>query len=899
MKKPKQNLLKKKISELTPEDKAQLEKVLGTFERPFPMWGTQRVEAGNTSTLTQVLSVIAVRPGSIEGDEPLKIYSDRDYREVVALAYCDMPTPSMLPLFLDGLERRKPESTNRTQMMIGDPGAGKSFLGAMQGRLRTSESVEVLDCGGKNMRELLFEMVLDFGAGDALPDAIDKRIAAGTLKPLSEALLRQIDSDIDAEITELTASGKSTPEALAALDARRLVSVVNGDIVSIDWNAMKTAGTDKVSATFETLKKVSKIEGLDNAGGNALGMNSQYGPLIRKFIAGEEIVLDEYNKSREGTDDNLQTVWQFMIGEIKECTVENPLKNKDNTSGPSEFSFRREDTKAGFFVTLTGNKKEDGITTRSLNKSVYSRLSPETLPDPDTIDWQHRLCQMMTGVPVSTLYTVFSDTADANPEEFGKWLLWLRRTKAEIEGVPVPEYQETLLANWKNVVSASLNMAKLYEYWATVTDAEKITNGHSDLIEEVDEEYTKKEGIDFRKIKQHIEQALSIRPRMQKEDAPRMLQMGAWDKAPVMGEKVPENLSLNFGTRYVEFLEHMIYAKTEAIGKKRLYKKLEGAMKENNLREVVLLDAQRSDAQSVEQALNISSFSDRDLKKQARLAQKIFCDYLRQIDPEIKATDEQIVTSKKIQDALQYIRDRDTAPQNELFVPNRDHETLGVNPIVSAVVKDSAYYTALENKTGQKVELDFVEEDLVEHDDFLASLALPTVGEKNLGSIWNKTLRELDSSAPGAADTATDPAMLMAENDSKTGVGTTTVQVRYQDGDDMKIVSVHVVRNNVKNKTLIVSEKAPSKLLAAFREAGIIHVDRNGASAATQVESALTELTRGFKQEDQNRLVDAFKYRNETVGEGLQNNAATLSELLVDPKIDMSHPKYVVKTFKR
>ncbi|MDF3025214.1 MAG: hypothetical protein K0R10_2575, partial [Alphaproteobacteria bacterium] len=347
MKNNKISPLKTPLKDLTPEDLKSLEKPLGTSDRPYPMWGSQRVEHNGRADLEQVLSVIA------DDTYPMKVFSDRPYKEVIAMAYADMPVPSMLPLFFDGLERRKPTSTNRTQMMIGDPGAGKSFLGAMQGRLRSRDPIEVLDCGGKNMRELLFEMVLDFGAGDALPKSIDKRLQAGALEPLSVALL------------------KGLPSEVVSLNA-------DGQVASIDWNGLKTSGNDKVEQAFEVLKKVSKIEGLDNAGGNALGMNSQYGPLIRKFMAGEEIVLDEYNKSREGTDDNLQTVWQFCIGELKECTVENPLKNKDASAGPSEFTFRREDMKPGFFVTLTGNKKEDGVTTRSLNKSVYSRLSPQT-----------------------------------------------------------------------------------------------------------------------------------------------------------------------------------------------------------------------------------------------------------------------------------------------------------------------------------------------------------------------------------------------------------------------------------------------------------------------------------------------------------------------------------------
>ncbi len=869
--------LRKTLKELTPEQLKSLEKPLGTSDRPYPMWGSQRIENGNTSSLEQVLSVIA------DDTYPMKVFSDRPYKEVIAMAYCDMPVPSMLPLFFDGLERRKPDATNRTQMMIGDPGHGKSFLGALQGRLRSKGPVEVLDCGGKNMRELLFEMVLDFGTADALPKAIDKRVAAGTLEPLSHALL------------------KALPENVVTTNE-------DGKVVSIDWNGLKTAGNDKVEAAFETLKKVSKIEGLDNAGGNALGMNSQYGPLIQKFIKGEEIVLDEYNKSREGTDDNLQTVWQFMIGEIRECTVENPLKNKDQAAGPSEFTFRREDTKVGFFVTLTGNKKEDGVTTRSLNKSVYSRLSPQTLPDPDVIDWQHRICQMMVGLPVSTLYTAFKDNADKDPDAFGDWLLWLRRTKAEVDGAPIPELQETLLKNWKNVVNSSEKLARFYDRWAEITDAEKITsNGHADLVEEVDDEYTKKEGIDFRKIKQHLEEAIPIRPRMQKEDAPRAFDTRAWDKAPKLGEPVEENPSLNFGTRLAEFLERMVYEKSGAVGKPKLYAKLTKSMQEFALRDITLQEASRSKQRSVEEDLNISAFNDRDLNKQAHMARHVFCDYLRQTNPEIKGTDDDIITPNKFFNALTFISQQETATKNELFVANSDLETaFAGKPLAGAVIKDSAAYAAQ-----GRDDLDFTLKDLVTHDDFMASLAMPTVGAKNLSSIWEQNIRPLtkgdaaNDTAPAAAAPASnsildlDEALFIAENRSDKKIAMTSLQVRFKDEDGERPVSIHVVRNEARGKTLVVSEKVPSKLLAAFKEAGITHVDRNDANAATKVEAAVGELTRGMPASVKDRLVDAFKYRNEVATEHLEGKNPGLSELLVDPKIDMMYPKFVVKSDRK
>jgi hypothetical protein len=886
-----ENLLKKNLKDMTPDELQSLEKPLGTATRPFPMWGTQRKQVGTDVTLEQVLSVIA------DDTYPMKVYSNRPYEEVVALAYCDMPVPSMLPLFFDGLERRKPESTNRTQMMIGDPGHGKSFLGALQSRLRSRESAEALDCGGKNMRELLFEMVLDFGSGDALPGAIDKRAAAGVLQAMSVGLLLQLNSlttapeDVQKDDEKFKAWKESNTFVRQGKDGR----------LSIDWEALKAGSPEKVNKAFDILTRVSTIEGLDNAGGNALGMNSQYGPLVRKWMAGEEIVLDEYNKSREGTDDNLQTVWQFMIGEIRECTVENPLKNKDATAGPTHFTFKREDLKPGFFVTLTGNKKEDGITTRSLNKSVYSRLSPQTLPDPMVIDWQHRICQMLVGLPVSTLYMAFEEKADANPAAFGEWLLNLRRAKAKADGVPVPELQETLLQNWKNVLNASEKLAHFYDFWAETTNAEKITSTNPDLVEEVDEEYSKKEGIDFRKIKQHLEEAVPIRPRMKPDDAPVNVDFGSWATPPKLSAPVEETQALRFGTRLTEFLERMVYEKTEAVGKKKLYNKLRSEMEKIGLRDITLKEGARSAQKSVEDSLNISVFFDGDLRRQSEATRKMFCAHIRAIYPDVKASDDQIAMPEAFSSALRWVaNDNEHPAPGTMFAVNRDTDSLSLRPLVAVQVCDAVDYAL------RQQERDFTLEQVVCHSDVVTALAMPGVGIKSLSGVWENNIRKQLSAFEAQqadVDPTNDEDLDVAENASKTyPLGTTTLAVRNDDPtSEKKTVLLHIVHNSSTDETLIVSEKLPSKLAQAFAAARITHIDRHEEEASAKIAQALTGIVRGMPEKAMLRLTNAFNYRNRFERDLQQDEKASADQLarmlaanLVNDNAESRPTKYVV-----
>lgn len=876
-------LLDRKLSELSDDEIKALTKPIGTSQMPFPMYGTLTVEAGGSQELEQHLTAIA-------GDVPTKalsILSERDYAEVITLALSDMPVPSMLKMFEDALEQRKPDSVRRIQLLVGDPGAGKSYMSAMIARMQRDEPAEVLDCGGKNMRELLFEMVLDFGAGEQLPKTIDKKNKAGALDPMSVGLLRQL-GDIE--------KGKYVKE----LDDGKF---------EIDWEGLSKSGTQNVENAYEILSKVAHVEGIDNGGGNALGMNSQYGPLITSFMKGDPLVLDEYNKSKEGTDDNLQTVLQFANGELAECTVENPLKNKDASSGPSHFTFRREDMKPGWFLTLTGNASIDGVTTRELNKSVYSRIEPQVIPEPTLMDWQHRICQIMVGIPVSTLYKTFREQADEDPKAFGEFLMDLRRQKAElIEHAPIPPMQETLLQNWENVNAASEYLAKCYMGWKDLVNPNVGPMAHPELHEDgIDEEYASQVSIDFRKVIQHIEFATPLRPEQSDVGVKHKFNKKFLSEQPEFDERPDEDLALNFGKRLTDLISRKMYETSGARGKPNLYRELKRLMKESGLKELHLQEAARSNRKSVEELLSISVFDDKNPSKQAELAQKLLCDYLRETDDRIAATDnEKIVTLTKVKQALDTLRETDTSETHELTVPNLDHETLSSQPFVAAEILDTADESRVDELDSKSLD------DLVTHDDLIATLAVPVIGEKNLDAVWETNLsaylkqeQQSTASAEDGADPANDDlgpmeedeGMNIAENRSSTGIATTTLVVKKVKDGQAEDLSVHIVRNNDRGKTLVVSGEVSPRIEAIFKEAGITHVNRDEPNAASRVESALNDILRGTPEKTKERLKFAFLLRNldeENEKAGISSEA-NLSELMVNKEIGTNAPKYVFK----
>ena len=876
----KTSLLKKTLKELTADEVKQLEKPLGTHMRPFPMWGTLAIDHEGHQSLEQHLTVIA------DDAHPMMVLSERPYEEVIGLAYREMPVPSMLPVFFDGMERRRPDNKGKLQFVKGDPGAGKSFMGALLGRMRTKEPVEVLDCGGKNMREILFETVLDFGANEALPKAIDTHIEKGTIHALSLGLLEGLPSNC----WEKDSDGK----------------------IVIDWEGLKDSGAENVEAAFEVLKKVSKIEGLDNAGGNALGMNSQFGPAIISFIEGRELVLDEYNKSKEGTDDNLQTFLQFATGEIDECMVENPLKNKDTAAGPSHFTFRREDMKTGWFLTLTGNATEDGMTTRKLNKSVSSRLDPQVLPEPTVMDWQHRTCQIMVGLPVSTLYRVFKEEADKNPDQFAEMLMFWRKAGLNEDQVAnIPQIELDLLQDWQKVVQATEKMAKFYHGWKELVDPEIGPMKFPDLIEEVDEDFSDEISIDFRKIIKHLEEAMPIKPKMMPLDMGHQFEAAAWKDVPERIVRPDEDLKLHFGTRLTDLLVRKVYETSGAINKPALYQRLQNLMEQSGLKELHLQEASKSQQRSVEELLNISPFDTKDPAQQVKLAQKMFCDYLREVDENIKVEDnEQIITTTQLRAALDNLKAQDNSKVNEFFVPNMDHATLEQEPFVKAKMMDWQ-----DKGVDEKVLEAIKPDDLVSQDDLLSSFAMPTVGQKNVDALWEENISS--SINAGMADSSDDDALngggsmdpddmvfssdmdmideaqKIAENSSETGIAATTVVVKQIENGEAKEVSVHIVSNTNKNKMVIVSGSVSPRMEALFKEAGITHINRDEPNAEKRVDTAMTELLRGTPdvEEVKKHIKGAFLYRN---GGEENHEKEALSKLMVTPEVMSNIPKFIV-----
>ncbi len=719
----------KPLADLTEDELDEITLEFGTTDFPFPMVGTVKKTHNGEVFYERIL-------GTIEDDEtPLTVLTSRDKAEAFGILLRNMPTRSMLPMYKKVIEQLEVDETNRQFFAMGQPGRGKSHTGGVISKVISSDPARVYDCGGKNLNSFLFEMVLDFGAGEALPEQIEGRMRAGKLNPMSVGLLSRL-TEFKVDVVDAE-TGQKTGE-------KTFATALGDGKFEIDWVALSNGSESSnqiVTEVFDIIQQVASIEGFDKAGGNMLGMNSQFGPAITDFIDGNFATWDEYNKSKEGGDDQLQTFLQFVNGEIDECTVENPLKGKDGVSGPESFTFRREDVKPGWGLMITGNNAIDGTTTRALNKSVYSRLSPEDLAELDAKDWQDFITSYITGVPISLLYDcpAYKTLADQDEAAFADFL-WQVRTagmsKEEVKAIP--KQQKECIREWRRIYDAAGSLGGIYHEWRMALDADQTGNvEHMDEIDDPD--FAAKQAIDFRRVIKDLRYAMKPRAQVQSSSGLKKLPgMDAFNRAAKRKRKGGQSVMTAYGTRLTNLLNNRMYENSVALGKPKLYDRLQKIAESHALTEISLQEGARSDVKTVESLLNITRGDSADPNVRAEVAQEVFCKMLRDVFPEISAdaSDDDIVTVARMREIMEDLEAKTPTARdrNELAVANDDIETIVEKPLIVAKLYDTA---------ATEIEDELIFKDILTIDEFLESFVLPGIRDHNLNAVWedNVTIR--------------------------------------------------------------------------------------------------------------------------------------------------------------
>jgi hypothetical protein len=909
--KQRMNILNTKVVDLKEKDKRSAVIPIGTKHRPYPM------RYNHTSIGKSGNSVYSQRLGALKSDtNPLLLYSNRDYAEVIGILMREMPTPGMLPMLGVALNQRRPGSKRVLQYFEGAPGAGKTYMSEMIARARTKEGAIKIDCGKKNLGELLFETVLDFGKDRRFYDEFDKRIALYN--------------------SEKSAVGRDKifhPHSLSILKASLgSAFIIEDSQIAINWSDILTdvknnVSNDKTPEATSTnaenilkrvndgLRQVGQNEGFGDLGGNALGMATQEGPIIRAWKEGRELVLDEFNRGKEGTTSSLHTVLQFLAGEIDQVTVENTLKEKGSDTGQT-FTFRRSDQKLGFFVTATGNSEEDGSDVNELAGSVSSRIVPMFIPVATIEDWQHRICQVMTGLPVSTLYYATESDWKKDPELFREKLQeWrvLGLTASEKENIP--ELHFKLLQRFEDVLEASEKIATFYYSWSKTVnpDSEFHRAGNlAELLEEIDDRYNSKVAIDFRKIILHMNEALEVRPEAQSDEVVLGIDKNKWDKPPVLDDVQKDvDIASEFGTRLTRVLLDYINSTTVEIGKNRLHQKLIRLAEDNGILMTQFFEAKKNSNRSLSQLLDDNPYISNVPVIKAKNLRDMLCDFLRQQEPFLPEDNEDILPLYKMEQIIEHYTEAqeveatdmvddyaidEAGSAKRLNVFNDDLDEVGINPFTTAQVIDSKSLVSEDDEEDPSEGLSSVSPDaqlLVSKESFLYSLVQPLFREGNLRAVWNNALDQTDI-APEVEETVDGDPVAISENLSKTKLSVATLTVS-NDNEQGQTTDLHIVMNHNNEDFVVVGDGALSAGLShAFNRASLTYVDRTDNAQKVLLDRSLNRITQGKSDVTKDRLKTAFLLRNQLPAIEDHDNAS-LKDLLLDPNVVNIMPRYLVK----
>jgi len=851
-------ILDKHSADLSAEDIKNIERPLG--ERvPYPMLGL-----GQT-TDSKGGMVVARYLGTLE--RPLMVCSERSLDEVEGILIRDMPTPEMLPMFHEVMSALHPRNKRRAMFIKGAPGAGKTFLGDLAGRVATEKGAIKIDCTGLNLNELFYETVLDFKGGQRFYDALDGKIAQYNEHIKDKTIRDSVLNPMSVDILRDCLGGAFVEEA-------------DGQI-SIDWGSVKQSHTEagddgservflssrqSIEIAIAGLMQVSKKEGLDAAGGNALGMATQPGVAWQSYKEGRVLILDELNRAKPGTFGTLHGWLQFVIGETKEYTARNPLKEKGDKLAQS-LRFTHDEMTAGHFVFMTGNTLDDSAEVQELPEALSSRIVPKDVPKATPQGWQHRFCQILTGLPISTIYEANRDAWDKNPVAFGDKLVEWRRQAEDRE---VPAEQIKLLHRWRDVLQATENLAKFLDAASKVVNPDsdwyRKTTSLAQLMEEIDDSFKKEVAVDFRKITYFLNAAYQDKPAVRKP-------AGGIDIAPfIEAEDMPETaeeIQDKIGSYLTYVMIDWIVSSSFDRGKDGLGRQLLQLAQDCALIRPTFNDAKNSNRKTIAELLDYDPLNSDQPDVQAEVVRSLLCDNLRQTYSDIKADDEELMSVQMVRHALDKQNNKD-AEQN-IVVFNGSAEKIYESPLLPAYIRDKA--------AGENASAD----ELVSRNAFLYALAAPSLRQKSLSGLWSQSLHK-------EAEHDDDPGLAIAEARAEGGFGVTTVMVA---ADDNKSEALHVVWNRVSGALMVTGDAdITPELRRVFKRTKAFYINRNDSDAPEKSARALEKVMGAEGEGIGSFLKTAFLMRA-MLDKSQDEDKANLSSLLVSNDIKPYLPVYL------
>ncbi|MCB9990574.1 MAG: hypothetical protein H6867_04230 [Rhodospirillales bacterium] len=865
------SILEKPLKGLSSSEYETLQKPLGK-RIPYPMMGLGYVvgQRGERK-LTRYLGVL---------DRPLMVTSERDLDEVEGRLLRDMPTPEMLPLFFKVMSAIDPQNKRRAMLLIGAPGAGKTFLGELAGNVSHEKGSITIDCTGMSLYELFFETVLDFNGDKSFYNALNAKIEK----------YNALVGDKDAQDKVLNPLSVDTMK-------RALGEAFSQDSgkICIDWSRVKHAHRDKDGELMDSaestriaregLDLIREKEGLSSGAGNALGMATQAGPAWQAYKEGRVLILDELNRAKRGTFGILHRWMQFMIGEIPSCRIRNPLKEKGDQT-QAELFFTRDEMGAGCYVFGTSNKLEDSDEVLELPEALSSRLVPEEVPKATLRGWQHRLCQILTGLPVSTIYEAQRDVWDQDPEAFGQQLLEWRMQREDRE---VPEHQMNMLRRWKDVLQATQHLAEFLDSAAKVVDPD--SDWHKagtlqQLLDDISESFKKEVSVDFRKINYFIDRAFQAKPYVRPpktENGPEIV--------PLIGEmdmpETQDDIRHKLGTHMTYVIMDWIIGVSEDRGKSDLGNQLMRIAADCALIDPQLVEGMPTTRRTVAELLDENPYDSPDADIRLALVRNLMCDYLRSTHDEVRMDNESVMPLSAVRRAIEAV----AGQEGGLLVFNDD---LG-SAIEAPIQKASSVDMTPAGDEG-KVDSSMAPsaDRLLSKYALLATLAAPKLRDHNLKGLWNDALSQSGVTDQGPEDLNQD-SLAIAENRSDSGMAVTTVMVRDDAG--AAETALHVIWNKELDRVLVVGEgDISASLKRAFNDARVAYVDRAHEDAEKVLHKGLGFVMGDSALRHEESMRKAFRMRNRVIPQSfMSNDEINLAKMMLNENLECFLPHYLVK----
>lgn len=256
----------------------------------------------------------------------------------------------------------------------------------------------------------------------------------------------------------------------------------------------------------ETLKQICRSEAIDySSSSEGIGITVRDGPLFRIFDKaspdyGRPIILDELNRAREGTTDNLYGILNFL-------NSPGITQMKIQGANGRELMLDKNDLPPTFFLNFTGNQNVEGMGSDSFNDPFLSRVPEgfllQEVPEITPLGMSDMICAYLMGVPGIILRDAFPIK---DKKEFSNFLKKMREFGLnDKQKAQIPSWQYVNIQMGAEIVELSERMGlflyKIKEL-AHLRGEEFLKIKHRVQIDPQYEEFLKRKFIDFRIIPQ-------------------------------------------------------------------------------------------------------------------------------------------------------------------------------------------------------------------------------------------------------------------------------------------------------------------------------------------------------------------------------------------------------------